>query len=212
MFYHYLVRPWLKYIIGVRFENQEVFKNLKQFIIVANHNSHFDTISILSSIPNKLLTNTRPIASGDFFGKTNVKAWLTKSLINTILIRSNKEDKSLSTIDYLDSQIKQGKSLILFPEGTRGKPGIISDFKRGIAVLLQKNPGLPFIPVYLDGFGRVLPKDSNLIIPLYCTVRFGKPVVLENIIDIEKCLEDVKEAILNLKKSDERDGNTFVYE
>jgi len=106
--------------------------------------------------------------------------------------------------------LKKGKSLILFPEGSRGKPGVIQDFKSGVAVLLKNNPTIPFIPVYLDGFGRVLPKDKKVIIPLICKVRFGEPIFpSSNNIDV--ILEEIKNAILDLNDKDDRDRNKFDY-
>ncbi len=212
LFYRFIVKPWLRFIVGVRFENQKVFKDQHQFIVVANHNSHFDTVSILAALPDSHLLDTHPVAAGDYFGNTPLKAFLTKGLINTILINRNREGKGPSTIEVLDKALKEGKSLILFPEGTRGQPGVIADFRTGVSVLLSKNPEVPFIPVYLDGFGRVLPKGSNLIIPLNCKVRFGKAVTIHKHTSIEDSVEIIKNEILKLKKKDERDLNTFEYE
>ena len=109
-----------------------------------------------------------------------------------------------------DQRIKEGKSLIMFPEGSRGNPGTISSFKKGIAKLLKENPSVPFIPVYLDGFGRVLPKNKILIVPLICKVRFGSPLFATTN-DTRTTLEEVKKEILNLKKKNERDRNQFEF-
>ncbi len=206
-----IVRPWLKYFIGVKFENREAFEDVSQFIVVANHNSHFDTVSIMAALPGNHIVNTYAVAASDYFGKTGFRRAVMKLFFNTILIKRKREKGEPSTIDILDGYLKKGHSLILFPEGTRGKPGVIEDFKKGIAVLLLKNPDLPFVPVYLDGFGRVLPKDRSLIIPLVCKVRFGSPIkVVSN--DIGSILEMVKEAIMELRNKDERDRNQFLYE
>lgn len=211
LFYSLFVKPLLKYLIGVSFENRNVFDNIDQYIIVANHNSHFDTIAMMAALPSRLLLNTFPVADGDYFGKTSFKAWATQFFVNTIMINRNKEAGNESAVDLLDGYLKGGRSIIIFPEGTRGRPGIMSDFKKGIAVLLLQNPQIPFIPVYLDGFGRVLPKESNLIIPLNCKVRFGKPLYAHGE-KIDKLLHIIKEAILDLKSHDERDSNKFAFE
>jgi len=86
----------------------------------------------------------------------------------------------------------------------------MNEFKTGIAILLKNNPDVPFIPVYLDGFGRVLPKDKKLIIPLICKVRFGEPIFIDKTKDIKAIVEQVKEEILNLKEPEE-DRNQFYY-
>lgn len=206
-----IVRPWLKYFIGVKFENREAFEDIKQFIVVANHNSHFDTVSIMAALPGNHIVNTYAVAASDYFGKTNFRRNAMNLFFNTILIKRKKEKGAPSAIEILDTHLKKGHSLILFPEGTRGKPGVIEDFKKGIAVLLLKNPDIPFVPVYLDGFGRVLPKDQTLIIPLVCKVRFGEPIKVVSE-DIDSILEMIKEAIMELRHKDERDRNQFRYE
>ncbi len=208
LFYAILIRPWLRYIIGVKFENQECFDKISQCIIVANHNSHFDTVSIMAALPNKMMKTTRAIAAGDYFGKTYLRGLATRLFFNATLITRGSKTNGQSTIELLDNEIKDGRSLVLFPEGTRGKPGIMADFKKGIAILLKENPHIPFVPVYLDGFGRVLPKGKIFLIPLICKVRFGDPLYPKNN-NVETILEEVKEAILNLKDKDERSRNTF---
>lgn len=211
LFYKILVRPWLRYIIGVRFENQACFDNINQCIIVANHNSHFDTVSIMAALPSKMMKTTRAVAAGDYFGKTYLMGVATKLFFNATLIARKSKTNGESTISLLDREIKNGMSLVLFPEGSRGKPGIITDFKKGIAILLKENPHVPFVPVYLDGFGRVLPKDKIFLIPLVCKVRFGDPLYVKNH-DIETILEEVKAAIIILKDKDERGRNRFELE
>jgi len=210
LFYKFLVRPWLTFIIGVNFNNQEIFENLNQYIIVANHNSHFDMVSILAALPGIKLKTTKAVAASDYFGKSD---WVVKAMhlfLNSILISRDRNENEPSAIDILDVHLKHGNSLVMFPEGSRGKPGLITNFKKGIAILLKNNPNIPFIPVYLDGFGRVLPKDSKVILPLVCKVRFGKPVFI-NSDDTNVILSEVKAAIFDLQNNDERDRNKFDF-
>ncbi|MFY0688769.1 MAG: 1-acyl-sn-glycerol-3-phosphate acyltransferase [Cyclobacteriaceae bacterium] len=210
VFYGLCVRPILKYFIGVSFDHSDVFEREDQFIIVANHNSHFDTIAMMSALPSRHLANTFPVANVEYFGNTPLRSWATRFFVNTIMIAAHHTAGKPSAIDLLDRYLKAGKSIMIFPEGTRGKPGVIADFKTGIAVLLKKNPTIPFVPVYLDGFGRVLPKHSNLIIPLNCRVRFGDPMFAQHE-SIEELTEKVRKEILELKSKDERDLNRFAY-
>lgn len=206
--YNLLIRPWLTLIIGVSFQNRNTFDFIDQFIVVANHNSHFDTVAIMAALPGKALKKTSAVAAGDYFGKTSITAAAMNFFFNAILINRNRNEGEASAIEILDKHLKNKKSLILFPEGSRGKAGVMTDFKKGIAILLKNNPTVPFIPVYLDGFGRVLPKDKKLIIPFVCKVRFGKPLFPKNE-NVESILEEVRDAILRLKRADERDRNQF---
>ena len=210
IFYLIIIRPWLKLIIGVKFLNRNQLKSIDQFIIVANHNSHFDSVSIMAAMPIKKMNQVKTVAAGDYFGKKKVTRFLMHLFFNAILIDRNRKKEAPSVIDVLDQNIKDGNSLILYPEGSRGKPGVISDFKKGVAVLLSKNPHIPFIPVYLDGFGKVLPKDKKIIIPMVCKVRFGDTIYAHSK-EVDIILTEVKKAITDLKGKDERDRNQFTF-
>lgn len=207
-FQYLILRPILSIIIGVRYINSMVLRQPKQFIIVANHNSHFDALSLRAALPKHQLSNTVTVAAGDYFGKNAFFRKFLNVCLNTLLIKRKRVNNEPSAIEKLDELVKQGKSLILFPEGSRGQPGVLADFKKGIAILLKRNPNLYFIPAYLNGFGRVLPKDSSLVLPLVCKVHFGKPMQVDSG-DITVILNKVKEAILGLKPATEQDLNQF---
>ncbi|GAB5417075.1 MAG: lysophospholipid acyltransferase family protein [Crocinitomicaceae bacterium] len=211
-FYRLIVRPWLTVFIGVKYVNRDVFKGKDQFILVANHNSHFDVVSIIAGMPGDKIKNLKTLVAGDYFGRTNVARSLTDFFFNAIMIYRDRKDENVSGVEVLDQVLKNGDSLVLFPEGSRGKPGVIAEFKSGIAILLKNNPDIPFIPVYLDGFGRVLPKDKTIILPMECKVRFGKPIYIDKSKEMEDILDDVKNAILGLKIPEETDRNQFTFQ
>ncbi len=211
-FYRLIVRPWLTVFIGVKYVNRDVFKGKDQFILVANHNSHFDVVSIIAGMPGDKIKNLKTLVAGDYFGRTNVARSLTDFFFNAIMIYRDRKDENVSGVEVLDQVLKNGESLVLFPEGSRGKPGVIAEFKSGIAILLKNNPDIPFIPVYLDGFGRVLPKDKTIILPMECKVRFGEPIYIDKSKEMEAILDDVKNAILGLKIPEETDRNQFTFQ
>jgi 1-acyl-sn-glycerol-3-phosphate acyltransferase len=71
-----------------------------------------------------------------------------------------------------------GDSLILFPEGTRGREGEVARFRSGLYRLARLRPDVELVPVLIDGLGRVLPKGASLPVPLPSTVTFGPPLRL----------------------------------
>lgn len=97
----------------------------KQFIILANHNSHLDTLSLLSSLPGGLLWKVKPVAAEDYFGKTRFQASISNFFINTLLIRRKGEkDSEHDPIRKMLEAIDAGYSLILFrkePEESRNR-------------------------------------------------------------------------------------------
>jgi len=91
--------------------------------------------------------------------------------------RKGEGGKPIKPLDELDMHIKDGKSLILFPEGTRGMPEQIVDFKCGAAVLLQRNPTVQLVPVFMIGMGKAMPKGDGFLIPTECEIRIGKSTI-----------------------------------
>jgi 1-acyl-sn-glycerol-3-phosphate acyltransferase len=179
--YRLLMRNFLRIIFGVSYKNVNRFKGIGQFIIVANHNSHLDTMSILSAIPSSLLTKVHPVAAGDYFGKNKFTQFCTEFFVNTLLISRNKASAKRNALDDMDQLLKDGFSILIFPEGSRGEAEVIQDFKHGASILLKRNPTIPFIPIFMKGMGKALPKGDPFLVPTECQVRIGGPVWIENI-------------------------------
>lgn len=88
---------FLKLIVGVQFTDCRFLKKEKQFIILANHNSHLDTLSLLSSLPGELLWKVKPVAAEDYFGKPAFR--LPSATFSSIRFLSEEKGKKIrSTI------------------------------------------------------------------------------------------------------------------
>lgn len=192
--YHIIMRTFLKIIVGVKYRNKEVLKKTPQFILVSNHNSHLDSMAMLSSLPLSQLVKTHPVAAADYFGKSKFRSFLSRNLVNAILIKRTREKEDKSPIEIMTDVLKMGDSIILYPEGTRGEPEKMQEFKKGIGVLLQRNPNVPFIPVFMKGMGKVLPRGEKLLVPFDTYVCFGEPVFCESK-DVDEILKEVENAI-----------------
>jgi 1-acyl-sn-glycerol-3-phosphate acyltransferase len=197
LIYKGLMPLFLK-LIGVRTAPKNYLKSSAQYIIVANHNSHIDTMALMSSIPAKDLKRTHPVAAATYFGKNSWLAVLSKLFVNTILIKRSEEGGESTALDILDHYLSKGHSLIIFPEGSRGEPEKMQAFRKGIGVLLQRNPHIPYIPVYIQGTGKILPKGERLIVPYDAQLIFG-PAQLAQAKEVESILDEVKNEILRLK-------------
>ena len=193
-------RNFLRIIIGLKYFNNDSLRNIKQFILIANHNSHMDTMAIMSAIPSRFIHRVHPIAARDFFGKNLFQKILMRYLVNATLIRRDREDSDRDPINDMDKMLKKKRSLILFPEGSRGIPGKMSNFKTGLGYLVQKNPKIDVIPVYLDNVYKTLPKGKKLILPYNCSIKFGKPIKF-NSLEMKDILETAENELLNIKDS-----------
>ena len=192
------VMPLFLKLVGVKIVPKKPLPPNAQYIIVANHNSHIDTMALMSSIPLKDLNRTHPVAAATYFGKKNWLAVLSKLFVNTILIKRSEEGGESTALDVLGNFLSKGHSLIIFPEGSRGEPEKMQGFRKGIGVLLQRNPHIPYIPVYIQGTGKILPKGERLIVPYDAIVHFGQ-AQLAQAKEVESILDEVKNEILRLK-------------
>jgi len=175
-------RNFLKIFIGLKYNNRNVLKKKKQFILIANHNSHMDTMAIMSSIPSRYIHRVHPIAAADFFGGSKLKEKLMRYMVNATLIpRKRAESKQeVDPIQVMSNLIEKGRSIIVYPEGSRGVPGVMTDFKKGIGYLINKHPHVDVVPVYLDGIHKTLPKGKNLILPYNCKIIFGDTIQFDS--------------------------------
>ena len=195
--YSFLWRNFLRLFIGLKYYNNKTLKNKKQFILIANHNSHMDTMAIMSAIPSKYIHKVHPIAARDFFGGSLFKKILMRYLVNATLIKRDRTDPENDPIDSMDKMLKKSRSLILYPEGSRGIPGVMSNFKKGLGYLIQRNPDIDVIPVYLDNVYKTLPKGKKIILPYNCSIIFGEPIKF-NSYELEDILESSEKAMNKL--------------
>jgi 1-acyl-sn-glycerol-3-phosphate acyltransferase len=196
--YSIIVRGFLKLIVGVKFDDSKFLVKEKQFIIVANHNSHLDTMSLMASVPRKLIHKIKPVAAQDHFGKNKFQEKLSDFFINSLLIprKRDKENPDNDPINKMIKTLDNGFSLILFPEGTRGEPEKEQPLKPGIGFVLSQRPDIKYVPVYMTGMGKAMPKGDNLIVPTNSTLTFGQPTKIKTtkVVEILKQIEnDFKE-------------------
>ena len=195
--YSFFWKNFLKIFIGLKYVNEKTLKNKKQFILIANHNSHMDTMAIMSAIPSRYIHKVHPIAARDFFGGSLFKKILMRYLVNATLIKRDRDDPNNDPIDSMDKMLKKSRSLILFPEGSRGTPGVMTKFKKGLGYLIQRNPEINVIPVYLDNVYKTLPRGKNLILPYNCSIRFGDPIEFKSM-EVNDILNSAEKALQDL--------------
>jgi 1-acyl-sn-glycerol-3-phosphate acyltransferase len=72
--------------------------------------------------------------------------------------------------------LREGDSLIFFPEGTRGSGEKLQPLKPGIFHLARWFPAVDIVPVWIDNSYRILPKGFAMPVPLLSSVTFGTPL------------------------------------
>jgi 1-acyl-sn-glycerol-3-phosphate acyltransferase len=179
----------------------------EQRIYFANHQSHFDWVLIWAALPHDLRARTRPIAARDYWTATPFKHWLTREVFNAVYVsrtrtkdasHPGKEDED--PLEPLVEALKNGDSLVIFPEGTRGNKGEPQAFKAGLYHLAEQFPEVQLIPTWIDNVQRVMPKGEVVPVPILCSVTFGAPTQLQPGEDKRDFLARTRQAVMALAK------------
>jgi 1-acyl-sn-glycerol-3-phosphate acyltransferase len=201
LFFALLVRPLMTIFIGRRAQGRQWLDGAGPFVLLANHSSHLDTVSLLSLFPLWRLREIQPVAAADYFERNRLVAWFSHTFFNTLPIARSRITPENNPIQLMLAQLRAGKSLIIYPEGTRGSGEEIGPFRPGIAHLIEQMPRLPVIPVYLINHGRCLPKGEWFPVPFFCEIRIGPPQVFSGG-NRREILKRLRSAILSLKNAD----------
>ena len=74
----------------------------------------------------------------------------------------------------------------------------MQDFKKGIALMVQRHPEIPVVPIYLDGLHKSMPKGVSVFLPSNSKLFVGEPIKFKSL-ETEDILKDSLEAILSAK-------------
>lgn len=116
-------------------------------MIISNHQSHLDLMGIMMLTPKLIILTKNWVWHNPFYG-------IVIRYADFFPISDTEE-----MMTNLQEKVKEGYSVMIFPEGTRSADCKIQRFHRG-AFYLAEQLGLDILPVYIKGFGKVLPKTS----------------------------------------------------
>jgi 1-acyl-sn-glycerol-3-phosphate acyltransferase len=194
---HLIARIWAKTLLLLSGTHVEVIgeENVlvgKPQIFMSNHQSDFDIFVVLGFVPGQF----RWIAKKELF-KIPIFGGAMRNAGYIEIDRQNHE-KALKSLDIAAQKIKEGKSVMTFPEGTRSKDGLLKPFKQGMFHLAIK-AGVPIVPVCIIGAGAIMPRRSLRINPGKVTLIIGKPIDVTGyaIEDRAELIERVRNVIVN---------------
>lgn len=156
------------------------------YIIAANHLSWSDIPLIAAYVPEKVVYMAK---EETFYSKIG---WLVRFLGAFPVKRGEADRQSMRAAD---EQLKNGKVLVIFPEGTRSKTRTLARGHAGLGMIALRS-GVPVIPVAIWGSENVLKKFGARI-----TIVYGEPIELKpqgtkiTREDINSCTEQVMHSI-----------------
>lgn len=167
-------------------------------VYYANHSSHGDFFLVWISLPQDWRMLAQPVAGADYWLGSKLRAFIARRVFRVLLIeRNNNPEQAIAT---MTEALQQGRSLIIFPEGTRntGDDERLLPFKSGIYHLACQNPDIEFVPVWINNINRVLPKGKILPVPLLCDVRIGQALQKQDNESKQAFIERTRQALLAL--------------
>jgi 1-acyl-sn-glycerol-3-phosphate acyltransferase len=169
-------RVWSKVVlfvtgVSVRVHNESAVDLSRPHIFVSNHISWYDIPALASFLPR-----TKFVAKAELF-KIPVFGPAMRA-VGMIEIERQNRKAAFAAYDGAAKQIKDGNSVIVFPEGTRGYDYAIRPFKKGPFVLAIA-AGVPIVPVLTHGTLAVIGKGSMLVHPGKVDVHLLEPVSVE---------------------------------
>lgn len=171
-----VLRPIAIMMLGITVRGRENLPNAGPAIIIANHNSHLDTLVLLSLMPYRHIDIVRPVAAADYFLKNRYLAWFSLQILNILPLERGNAARGEDPLKESAAALDRGEILIVFPEGSRGAAEVMGKFKGGVARLKERYPEVPVVPVFLQGAGKALPRGEVVLVPVVVDAVVGQPL------------------------------------
>jgi len=168
---------WSKFtidIIGIDIEllGKENIPN-EPCIFIGNHSSILDIPLILYTANKKIGF----IAKKEMLNVPIIGYWLKRS--GSIALDRESPREAIKSINECVTNIKNGYSIGLFPEGTRSKTGSVGEFKKGSFKFATKSR-CPIVPVSIDRASRCF-EDNKDFVGNKIKIVYGKPIYTSNL-------------------------------
>lgn len=194
-FVHQLPAKWSQTIMKITGSNIRVYgeEHIPEgpVVFVSNHEGDFD-------IPLLLAYIDKPFG---FISKVEVKkapiisSWM--EAMNCVFIDRKDRRSAVKSIRDGVEKLKNGHSLVIFPEGTRSKGGPIAEFKTG-SLRLAKDSGAPIVPIAIKGTSDIFEKNNRLVRPASVTVTICPPIPPDIVKskDLKDLAEEIRQTII----------------
>ncbi|MEE8523740.1 MAG: lysophospholipid acyltransferase family protein, partial [Thermoanaerobaculia bacterium] len=174
LFFQMLVRPLVLVVLGLNVRHRQRLPRCGPAILAANHNSHLDTMVLMTLFPWSMLRRLRPVAAADYFLRNRLTAWFSQRIIGILPIDRSGGTPREELFASVHAALRDGDVVIVFPEGSRGEPETLQEFKSGLYHLCAAHPEVPLYPIFMHGLGKALPKGEALLVPFFCDVFVGE--------------------------------------
>jgi len=163
---HLAIRLFWRILFGLRIVGSEHLRYSECCVFASNHLSYADPLVAGCGLDREVAF----VAKKELF-RNRLFAWLIRT-VNALPIDRDEIDRT--ALRLISAKLKSGKSIIMFPEGTRSKNGAIGDLKAGFGFIAMHN-GAAVVPMHVMGTNDLL---GCFLRKRRLEVRFGPPIRL----------------------------------
>lgn len=187
-----VLRIYLSAAHRLRVTGRENLPAAPPYILVANHSSHLDAMTLSAVLRGEAARRGYALAAGDyFFGSAASSAFAAYAVGALPVWRRRTGRRDLET---LRARLSEDRLVfILFPEGTRSRDGTMGRFQAGLGALVAGS-GVPVVPCHLDGAHAAWPPDRSWPRPAPLRLRIGTPLTFPDLPNKREGWEAVAEA------------------
>ena len=155
---HYYAKLWGKLAllanrVKVKVEGMERLSGKGPYIFMSNHQGYYDIFALLSHLPYQFKwLAKKELFSVPFLG------W-TMTAVGYISVDRGGTRDTVEAMNEAAQKIRDGMSVVIFPEGSRSPDGSIQPFKKGGFTLAIKSK-VPIVPVAISGSREIIPKGK----------------------------------------------------
>ena len=184
---------WLLFV-RIEVKNRHLIDKKTSYVFVANHQGAYDIFSIYGFLGHNFRwMMKKSLEKIPFVG-------IACKCAGHIMVDRSSAQSIKTTMDEAKERLRDGMSLVIFPEGARTWDGKMRDFKRG-AFKLGVEFNLPIVPITIDGSFKVMPRTTFQIRPGKITLTIHEPIHpapgsshdLENV--MSQCFEKIQPAL-----------------
>ncbi len=144
------------------------------FVMVGNHTSHLDALSLSAALPRHHGRKSAALAAGNVFFGNLASAMFAAAALNALPIW--REETTPADLAFLRQRLAEDAMVfILFPEGTRARDGVMKRFRPGLGAFVA-GTSIPVVPCYLHGAFPCWPAQNKLPRPGKLKLRIGPPL------------------------------------
>ena len=156
-------------LVRVKVFGRENIDPHTSYVFVANHQGNFDIPLMLGYLPKPCgVLAKEELASLPF-----IRSWM--ELLHCVFVDRDNPRQAVTAINQAADLLRQGYSMLIFPEGTRSRGSQMGEFKDGAFKAASKTGG-PIVPLCIEGSYKIMEANGFWIKPAQVKIKILPPV------------------------------------